>query len=43
VTQGCKSLDTIDLIFIIALHYAFTNEVMQMLSCGDVDVFGVMK
>ncbi len=42
MTQGCKSLDTIDLIFIITLHYAFTNEVMQMLSC-DVDVFGVMK
>ncbi len=43
MTQGCKSLDTIDLIFIITLHYAFMNEVMQMLPCGDVDVFGVMK
>jgi hypothetical protein len=43
VTQGCKSLDAIDLIFIITLHYAFTNEAMPMLSCGDVDFFGVMK
>jgi hypothetical protein len=43
VTQGCKSLDAIDLILMITLHYAFMNEVMQMLSCGDVDVFGVMK